>query len=97
MIAPHMPTALTVVVPVPLTVIVPPLWMYCAVPDPGTGVDPSVVYQMPVFASRLLDETPGTPVVMPFEKVTTCEPLKLPLAGDIEGDTEVYVPVPAVE
>src|SRR5580704_15869402 len=42
-----MPTALTVAAD--CSEIVPPLATYCAVPDPGTGVEPSVVYQMPVL------------------------------------------------
>ena len=60
------------------TVIVPPVDMYFAVPDPGTGVEPSVVYQMPVLPWG------PTPEVKPGSvKVTTWEPLKLPLAGEI--------------
>ena len=63
-----------------VSVIVPPVDMYCAVPDPGTGVLPSVVYQMPVLPWG------PTPDVKPRSvKVTTSEPLKLPLAGEIAG------------
>ena len=73
-----MPTAFTVVVVV--SVIVPPVDTYFAVPDPGTGVLPSVVYQMPVLPRG------PTPDVEPRSvKVTTCEPLKIPLAGEIAG------------
>jgi hypothetical protein len=72
-----MPTALTVVVAD--TAIVPPLAMYFAVPEPGTGVLPSVVYQMPVLASRLV------PVLV---KVTVCEVVKLPLTGEMLGEAE---------
>ena len=42
-----MPTAFTVAGAFKTNV--PPLARYCAVPEPGTGVEPSVVYQMPVF------------------------------------------------
>ena len=42
-----MPTALTVAAAVKTKV--PPLSRRFAVPDPGTGVEPSVVYQIPVF------------------------------------------------
>ena len=42
-----MPTAFTV--PAEASVNVPPLARYLAVPEPGTGVEPSVVYQIPVF------------------------------------------------
>jgi hypothetical protein len=73
---------LTVVVA--LTEIVSPLEMYFAVPDPGTGVLPSVVYQIPVFASR---PVPGS------VNVIVCEPVNVPLAGEIVGATLVWAPV----
>ena len=44
-----MPTALTV--PAAGNTKVPPLARYRAEPDPGTGVEPSVVYQIPVTDS----------------------------------------------
>ena len=74
-----MPTALTVVVVE--TAIVPPLAMYFAMPDPGTGVLPSVVYQMPVLRARLV---PGS------VKVTVCEVVNVPLAGEMVGATLVF-------
>ena len=80
-----MPTALTVLV---VTVAVPPLGTYCAVPEPGTGVLPSVVYQIPVLASRLEPEV---------VKVTVCDPVKLPLAGEIVGVTLVCAQVGELE
>jgi hypothetical protein len=43
-----------------------------AVPDPGTGVLPSVVYQIPVF----------DPVSV---SVTFCVPLEVPLEAEIAG------------
>src|ERR1700723_2326575 len=76
-----MPTAFTVTAP---TVIEPPLDMYFAVPAPGTGLVPSVVYQMPVFVSLFL---PG------LVKVTVCDPLELPLAGEMTGVTLVCAQV----
>src|ERR1700761_2489235 len=80
-----MPTALMVLV---VTVIDPPLWMYCAVPEPGTGVLPSVVYQIPVLASRLEPE---------LVNVTVCEPEKLPLAGEMVGAALVCAQVGELE
>jgi hypothetical protein len=77
-----MPTAFTVIVPT--TVIEPPLDMYFAVPARGTGLVPSVVYQMPVFLSLFW---PG------FVKVTVCDPLELPLGGEMTGATLVCAQV----
>jgi hypothetical protein len=49
-----MPTALTVAgAP---SENVPPVATYFAVPDPGTGVEPSVVYQMPVLPNGMVPE-----------------------------------------
>jgi len=77
-----MPTALTVVVAE--TAMEPPLAMYFAVPEPGTGGLPSVVYQMPVLWSRSL---PG------LVNVTFSEPKKLVLAGEMAGATLVFAQV----
>src|SRR5271156_180303 len=77
-----MPTALTVAGLV--MAMVPPLALNCALPNPGIGVLPSVVYQMPVLASR---PPPG------LVNVTVTVPEILPLAGEMVGATEVCTQV----
>ena len=77
-----MPTAFTVAAAD--RVNVPPLARYFAVPLPGTGFDPSVVYQIPVLPC-------GTaPDVLPLSvnvtvKGKVCEPPD----GEIVGAAEV--------
>ena len=77
-----MPTAFTVAALV--NVNVPPLARYFAVPLPGTGVDPSVVYQMLVFPCG------PVPDVFPESNNVTVNGTE-PLDGEIDGAAEVIV------
>jgi hypothetical protein len=83
-----MPTAFTVAGAVRTKV--PPLERYLAVPDPGTGVEPSVVYQMPVLPSGCAPEVYPASV-----SVTVRGKVCPPLAGDIVGATLVMAEVDA--
>ena len=77
-----MPTAFTVAAAD--SVKVPPLARYFAVPLPGTGFDPSVVYQIPVLPCG------PAPDVFPLSvRVTVKGKVCEPPDGEIEGAAEV--------
>ena len=77
---PHIPTAFTV--PGAFSTNVPPLDSCLAVPEPGTGVLPSVVYQMEVLPSG------RGPLLCPGSvRVTVSGYLAGPLGGSMAGAT----------
>src|ERR1700733_5790671 len=80
-----MPTALTVAAEG--KVKVPPLSNLLAVPEPGVGVDPSVVYQIPVLplGSGVVEPNPAS--VSLTVRGNDC----VPLMGEIVGAALVAV------
>src|ERR1700733_10539818 len=86
-----MPTACTVAGP-PST-NVPPLSSLFAVPDPGTGVEPSVVYQMPVLPRGPVEPEASPVSVRVTVRGYECEPADGEIVGAALGIAEVVGPV----